>query len=36
VLDDDDKRSVWALLPQRLAALPPLPGHDDAPSPPGQ
>ncbi len=25
VLDDDDKRAVWALLPQRLAALPPLP-----------
>ena len=23
VLDDDDKRSVWSLLPQRLAALPP-------------
>jgi uncharacterized protein len=25
VLDDDDKRSVWALLPERLALLPPLP-----------
>ena len=25
VLDDDDKRAVWALLPQRLTALPPLP-----------
>jgi uncharacterized protein len=25
VLDDDDKRAVWALLPERLAALPPLP-----------
>jgi predicted Fe-S protein YdhL (DUF1289 family) len=23
VLDDDDKRAVWALLPARLAALPP-------------
>jgi uncharacterized protein len=22
VLDDDDKRAVWALLPARLAALP--------------
>jgi uncharacterized protein len=27
VLDDDDKRAVWALLPARLAQLPP-----DAPS----
>jgi predicted Fe-S protein YdhL (DUF1289 family) len=25
VLDDDDKRAVWALLPARLARLPPLP-----------
>jgi uncharacterized protein len=25
VLDDDDKRAVWALLPERLAALPPMP-----------
>jgi predicted Fe-S protein YdhL (DUF1289 family) len=25
VLDDDDKRAVWALLPGRLAKLPPLP-----------
>jgi len=25
VLDDDDKRAVWALLPERLAALPPPP-----------
>jgi len=25
VLDDDDKRAVWALLPARLAALPALP-----------
>jgi len=23
VLDDDDKRTVWALLPERLARLPP-------------
>jgi predicted Fe-S protein YdhL (DUF1289 family) len=23
VLDDDDKRAVWALLPVRLAQLPP-------------
>lgn len=23
VLDDDDKRAVWALLPERLARLPP-------------
>jgi hypothetical protein len=23
VLDDDDKRAVWALLPARLAQLPP-------------
>ena len=23
VLDDDDKRAVWALLPGRLAKLPP-------------
>ncbi len=23
VLDDDDKRAVWALLPARLARLPP-------------
>ena len=25
VLDDDDKRAVWALLPARLARLPSLP-----------
>jgi uncharacterized protein len=25
VLDDDDKRAVWTLLPERLAALPQLP-----------
>lgn len=25
VLDDDDKRAVWALLPERLARLPPDP-----------
>ena len=25
VLDDDDKRAVWALLPERMAALPALP-----------
>lgn len=25
VLDDDDKRAVWALLPQRWAQLPPPP-----------
>jgi uncharacterized protein len=24
VLDDDDKRAVWALLPARLRTLPPL------------
>ena len=29
VLDDDDKRAVWALLPARLDKLPPLP--TDAP-----
>jgi uncharacterized protein len=23
VLDDDDKRAIWALLPERLAELPP-------------
>lgn len=26
VLDDDDKRAVWALLPDRLAQLPPAAG----------
>ena len=26
VLDDDDKRAVWALLPERLAQLPPAAG----------
>jgi predicted Fe-S protein YdhL (DUF1289 family) len=26
VLDDDDKRAVWALLPARLAQLPPAAG----------
>jgi len=31
VLDDDDKRAVWALLPARLAALP---GAELLPSPP--
>ena len=30
VLDDDDKRAVWALLPDRLAALPPLPPEHSA------
>jgi predicted Fe-S protein YdhL (DUF1289 family) len=25
VLDDDDKRQVWALLPARVAQLPPAP-----------
>jgi uncharacterized protein len=29
VLDDDDKRAVWALLPARMAALP-----MDTPTPP--
>jgi predicted Fe-S protein YdhL (DUF1289 family) len=27
VLDDDDKRAVWALLPERLAHLPAEPLH---------
>jgi len=31
VLDDDDKRAVWALLPQRLADLPPLTEDDVSP-----
>lgn len=31
VLDDDDKRAVWAVLPQRLAALPPLAEDDVTP-----
>ena len=31
VLDDDDKRAVWALLPERLAQLPRVP--DGAPAP---
>jgi predicted Fe-S protein YdhL (DUF1289 family) len=35
VLDDDDKRAVWALLPRRLAALPPLPWPADEPPTPG-
>ncbi len=26
LLDDDDKRAVWALLPERLARLPRQPG----------
>jgi uncharacterized protein len=30
VLDDDDKRAVWALLPERLAQLPCVP--DSAPA----
>ena len=33
VLDDDDKRAVWALLPARLAALPQEP-LTPPPSPP--
>lgn len=28
VLDDDDKRAVWALLPARLAQLPGAPDTD--------
>lgn len=30
VLDDDDKRAVWALLPARQAQLPPRPPIDGA------
>jgi predicted Fe-S protein YdhL (DUF1289 family) len=28
VLDDDDKRAVWALLPERLAQLPQIAGEN--------
>jgi hypothetical protein len=34
VLDDDDKRAVWALLATRLARLPPGPGPDPVPAKP--
>ena len=35
VLDDDDKRAVWALLPARLAQWPGGPGGPGAPEVPG-
>jgi predicted Fe-S protein YdhL (DUF1289 family) len=33
VLDDDDKRSIWALLPARLAALPAAEGDGEVSGP---
>jgi len=34
VLDDEDKQAVWALLPARLAALPPDEARIDVPREP--